>query len=157
MNTAVAESRLAPKPDHVPDALVYDFDMYFDPALVADAPARILDLVRNAPPIFWTPHDGGHWVICRHDAVARAAREWEIFSSDHLAHSAHMRAADGARIDMSNVVHPVPIMLDPPEHARYRTPLSLLCGALGLSCTPVLLVPCVKTRRPVAESLLRPF
>jgi cytochrome P450 len=121
MNTAVAESRLAPKPAHVPDALVYDFDMYFDPALVADAPARLLDVVRNAPPVFWTPHDGGHWVICRHDAVARAARDWEVFSSDHIAHSAQMR---GASIDMSEMVHPVPIMLDPPEHSKFRAPLN---------------------------------
>jgi cytochrome P450 len=121
MNAAAAESRLASKPAHVPDALVYDFDMYFDPALVADAPARLLDVARNAPPVFWTPHDGGHWVICRHDAVARAARDWEVFSSDHIAHSAQMR---GANINMSEMVHPVPIMLDPPEHSRFRAPLN---------------------------------
>lgn len=124
MNTAVAESRLADRPDHVPQSLVYDFDMYFDPALVADAPARLLDLARNAPPIFWTPHDGGQWVICRHEAVARAARDWEVFSSDHLTHSPQMQAAGGGKIDMSNVVQPVPIMLDPPEHSKFRAPLN---------------------------------
>ena len=124
MATAAAETRLAPKPDHVPQSLVYDFDMYFDPGLVADMPARVLDLVRNAPPIFWSPHDGGYWMICRHDAVARAAREWEVFSSDHLAHSAQMRAMGGAKMDMSDVVQPVPIMLDPPDHSKFRTPLN---------------------------------
>ena len=123
MATAAAKIRLAPKPDHVPDALVYDFDMYFDPALVADAPARLLDIARNAPPIFWTPYDGGHWVIGHHDAVARAARNWEIFSSDHLTHSLHMRAGE-ARVDLSDVVHPVPIMIDPPDHAKFRAPLN---------------------------------
>ena len=119
-----AKTRLAPKPDHVPQALVYDFDMYFDPGLVADMPARVLDLARNAPPIFWSPHDGGYWMICRHDAVARAAREWEVFSSDHIAHSAQMQAMGGAKIDMSNVVQPVPIMLDPPDHSKFRAPLN---------------------------------
>ena len=124
MSATAAASRLASKPDHVPDALVYDFDMYFDPALVADAPARILDLARNAPPIFWTPHNGGHWMICRHDPVFRAARNWEVFSSDHLAHSPEMQARGGAGLDPATVVQPVPIMLDPPEHAKYRAPLN---------------------------------
>jgi cytochrome P450 len=124
MATAAAETRLTPRPDHVPEALVYDFDMYFDPGLVADMPARLLDLARNAPPIFWSPHDGGFWMICRHDAVGRAARDWEVFSSDHIAHSAQMQARGGAKIDMSNVVQPVPIMLDPPNHSKFRAPLN---------------------------------
>ena len=124
MATAAAETRLTPRPDHVPEALVYDFDMYFDPGLVADMPARLLDLARNAPPIFWSPHDGGFWMICRHDAVGRAARDWEVFSSDHIAHSAQMQARGGEKIDMSNVVQPVPIMLDPPDHSKFRAPLN---------------------------------
>lgn len=115
-------AKLAPRPAHVPEALVYDFDMYFDPALVADMPARQLDLLRSAPPIFWTPHHGGHWVICSHDAVSRAAREWDVFSSDHLAHNPELLAR-GASFDRSQAIQPVPILLDPPEHTRFRAPL----------------------------------
>ena len=123
MNTTVVQRRLAPRPEHVPPSLVYDFDMYFDPELVNDAPGRFLDLARNAPPIFWSPHEGGQWYICRHDAVARAARATEVFSSDHLAHNPQMQAMSG-QVDMSKVVQPVPILLDPPEHTKYRTPLN---------------------------------
>jgi cytochrome P450 len=125
MNTTSAAGRLAPRPDHVPTGLVYDFDLYSDPQLIADAPARLLDLARNAPPIFWSPREGGQWYVCRHDAVARAARATEIFSSDHLAHNPRMQAM-GAEIDMSKVVQPVPILLDPPEHTRYRAPLNAM-------------------------------
>lgn len=124
MNATATKSRPVSKPDHIPDALVYDFDMYFDSALVADAPARLLDVARHAPPIFWTPHNGGHWVICRHDAVLRAARNWEVFSSDHLAHNPQMMARGSASVDMSSVVQPVPIMLDPPDHSKFRAPLN---------------------------------
>jgi hypothetical protein len=49
-----------PKPDHVPDALVFDYDHYFDPALHQDAHTRILEIAKTAPPIFWTPRHGGH-------------------------------------------------------------------------------------------------
>ena len=123
MSATTMESMLTPRPDHVPEELVYHFDMYFDPALVADMPARLLDIAQNAPPIFWTPHNGGHWMICSHDAVSRAARDWSIFSSDHLAHSPQMRMRAGSSVDSSNVVQPVPIMLDPPRHSKFRAPL----------------------------------
>ncbi|MGE3690603.1 MAG: cytochrome P450 [Novosphingobium sp.] len=117
-----ASASLAPRPAHVPEALVYPFDMYFDPALVADMPARQLDLLRNAPPVFWTPHNGGHWVICSHDAISRAARDWDVFSSDHIGHNAELLAS-ASNYDRSTAVNPVPIMLDPPEHTKYRAPL----------------------------------
>ena len=66
-------------PEHVPDALVYDFDHYSDPGLIADAPARIAELVRDAPPAFWTPRHGGHWMLCSHAAVYQASRDSETF------------------------------------------------------------------------------
>ena len=51
-NTALSEA--APKPDHVPESLVYDFDMFKDPAYIADPHNRIIDIIKTAPPIFWT-------------------------------------------------------------------------------------------------------
>ena len=41
-------------PDHVPPALIYDFDMFRDAALVADPHERIREIIRDAPPVFWT-------------------------------------------------------------------------------------------------------
>jgi hypothetical protein len=47
------------KPAHIPDALIYDFDAYRDPELLRDPSQRIARMVREAPPVFWTPRNGG--------------------------------------------------------------------------------------------------
>src|SRR5262249_33205033 len=70
-----------PPPAHVPSAAVYDFDMRFDPALLADPHEGIRDLLANAPPVFWTPRNGGRWVAIGHEELFKAARDPEHFSS----------------------------------------------------------------------------
>lgn len=124
MATLTEPPQLALRPEHIPAGLVYDFDMYHDPALVEDMPARVLDLASNAPPVFWTSHNGGHWVICRHQAVFDAARNWEDFSSDHIGHDRGLLDSGKPMPDMSDVLMPVPILLDPPLHAKFRSPLN---------------------------------
>jgi cytochrome P450 len=123
MATAAA-SRIAPKPDHVPDELVYDFDMYQDKALNENAPERLVDIATNAPPVFWTPHNGGMWLVTRFRLVTEAGRNWESFSSEPFSpeEAAAMRAAlpEGEQI-----YQPVPILLDPPVHTKFRKPLNL--------------------------------
>jgi cytochrome P450 len=123
----MAEAALSPaaaRPAHVPESLVVDFDLFGDPGLLADPHARILDLVKNAPPIFWTPREGGHWVLLSHRANFDASRDWEDFSSE-VVPRAHLNAmmaampAGAPRIPMA-----VPINLDPPDHAKFRTPLA---------------------------------
>ena len=59
MADVMTAPRLAQQPDHVPDELVYDFDMYHDAALNENAPDRLVDIAANAPPVFWTAHNGG--------------------------------------------------------------------------------------------------
>src|SRR3546814_6100751 len=54
------------KPDHVPDAVVYDFDYNTDVEYCRDPHARAAALVANAPPIFWTPFNGGRWMFQEH-------------------------------------------------------------------------------------------
>ncbi len=49
---ATALSPISPKPSHVPDASVVDFDFHNDPALLAAPHARVLELMRDAPPVF---------------------------------------------------------------------------------------------------------
>src|SRR5262245_40338206 len=85
MRTAISPA--APKPDHVPASAVYDFDMFHDPAFLADPHARILELVRKAPPVFWTPRNGGHWMFLSHAANFKAARDIESFSSEFVSKS----------------------------------------------------------------------
>lgn len=111
------------KPAHIPDSLVYDFDIFADPALLVDPHKRILDLLKNAPPIFWTPRRGGQWILLSHAANFNAARDTESFSNE-IVPQAHIKAMlaqlpPGA----PHIPMPVPIILDPPDHAKYRMPL----------------------------------
>lgn len=48
----------AATPAHVPASAVYDFDMYRDAALLHDPHERVREILREAPPVFWTPRNG---------------------------------------------------------------------------------------------------
>jgi cytochrome P450 len=129
----LALSPVVPKPAHVLDAVVYDFDMFADPAYVADPHARIVDLVRNAPPVFWTPRQGGHWMFIGHNAIFDAARDTETFSSEIIP-----RAQVAAMLKMMppgtpHIPQVVPITLDPPEHMKYRAPLNRPFGPKAIN------------------------
>jgi cytochrome P450 len=112
-----------PKPAHVPDSLVYDFDMFRDPAYVADPHKRILELVKNAPPVFWTPRNGGHWMLLSHSANFNAARDTESFSNEFIKRDEMAAMKAQLPPGMPHIPLPVPINLDPPEHGKYRAPL----------------------------------
>jgi cytochrome P450 len=115
---------LAPRPAHVPEELVFDFDMYRDEALSRDPHARVLELVQTAPPVFWTPRNGGHWMLTSYEANYEAGRRPELFSSAIMppeqaaAMMAHMPTGS------PRIPNLVPIFLDPPEHEKYRAPLA---------------------------------
>jgi cytochrome P450 len=113
----------APKPDHIPDAVVYDFDIFHDPALKQDAYKRAMQIVKEAPPVFWTPRNGGHWLIAGHKAVFDASRDPALFTSEYIPFEKiqEMRAAlpPGA----PHLLQPTPITMDPPTHTTYRLPL----------------------------------
>lgn len=118
-----ALSPAAPKPDHIPASLVYDFDTFADPGVKQDAHARALEITRTAPPVFWTPRNGGHWVLASHKAVFEGSRDPGLFTSE-VVPFAHIQAAranlpEGA----PHILMPTPITLDPPNHTTYRLPL----------------------------------
>ena len=116
-------SPLAPKPAHIPNALVYDFDMYREPAYLADPHARILELHRHAPPIFWTPRSGGFWVMLSHEANYKASRDTESFTSEVIPAAVREQIQAALPPGTPRLPHSVPISLDPPEHGKYRAPL----------------------------------
>lgn len=112
-----------PKPDHVPDALVYDFDLHHDPALKSDGYARVLDLVNTTPPVFWTPRNGGQWILRSHAAVFKASRDPESFSNSPLPWEQIQAINASLPEGAPKMLIPAPITLDPPHHATFRSPI----------------------------------
>lgn len=94
-------------PSHVPESLVLDFDFY-RPGPVGGDPFEALNTLRQAPDIFWTPCNGGHWVAIRGQDIRAILLDHERFSS----RSAFIPTMDRPRA--------VPLEIDPPEHAAFR-------------------------------------
>lgn len=100
-------------PDHVHSDYVVDFDFYNDPRYSPDVHEGIAQIVAESPPVFWTPRNGGHWVIAGHAALFEAVRDTVNFSSSKMGIPAHEQE-----------FKQIPIHSDPPEHAQYRAPLN---------------------------------
>jgi cytochrome P450 len=106
-------------PSHVPPHLVKDFNLYFE-----DTAEHALNTWRNLhkagePEIFWTPHNGGHWVATRADDIEEVYSNYEHFTTFPRGNAIPYRGtADphGPR--------PLPISSDPPEHTDYRRIIS---------------------------------
>src|SRR5215468_11264728 len=96
----VAETKV---PDHVPAHLVYDFHIFGDERYIADPYARAQEVIREAPPVFWSRR-GGCWYITSYDALVDAFKDVEIFSNV-------------LRTDLPEdyVYSPYPLSLDPPK------------------------------------------
>lgn len=88
---------------------VYAFDYVADPALHTDVHAAYWNLKQNAPPVFWTPAHGGHWVVTSADAAIEVLRHPDRFSSKFLSIPPN-----------PNQPKMIPESLDPPEHRPYR-------------------------------------
>jgi cytochrome P450 len=88
---------------------VYDFDYHLDPRLLDDVHDGYLTLKKEAPPVFWTPHHGGHWVAMTTEAATKVLRHPETFSSRYLSIPPN-----------PNQPKMIPESLDPPEHKAYR-------------------------------------
>lgn len=88
---------------------VYDFDYVQDAAIATDVHAAYWQLKQDAPPVFWTPANGGHWVVTSADAAIEVLRHPDRFSSRFLSIP-------------PNPMQPrmIPESLDPPEHRPYR-------------------------------------
>ncbi len=133
-------------PAHVPGSVVYSFDYNSDPGYLKDPHARAADLVGKAPPLFWTPCNGGHWVFQSHAAVTEALRDWETFSSEHFSVE-EFQAMMAALPEEERIPAPVPICVDPPLHARLRQPLQS-------SFSPKAVAARERTIRALAERLI---
>ncbi|MGE0774800.1 MAG: cytochrome P450 [Sphingomonadaceae bacterium] len=98
-------------PAHVPAELVFDFDLHLDPRLDGDPHAGYQSLHRDAPDIFFTPRNGGHWVMTRLDDITDAMFQPDLFSS---AVTAVPTPPPDRALNFP------PLEMDNPEHRKYR-------------------------------------
>lgn len=101
------------KPDHVPQELVVDFDFISLPGCEDDIQAGYQRFQQEYPDIFWTPHNGGHWVATRAEDIVFMQRNTDVFSSRMVTLPPFPEGTPPQ----------LPLELDPPIHAQYRRPL----------------------------------
>ena len=123
MTNAATLSPKVPKPPHIPDTVVYDFDMFADPGYTAGPHQRLLDLIENAPPVFWTPRNGGHWIFLSYAANFNAARDTETFSSEMMPMALVEQLIANLPPGTPRIPLAKPVSIDPPEHGKFRIPL----------------------------------
>ncbi len=100
---------LAERPDHVPPEMVHDADIFNLPGAQDDVHLAWKRLQGEAPRIFWTPRNGGYWMITR-------AADIEALQKD----DAHF-SMKGALVPNRPRPFPAPPMdMDPPDHAPWR-------------------------------------
>jgi cytochrome P450 len=97
--------------------------MFYDEAFLDSPHTRILDLLKNAPPVFWTPYNGGHWMLISHSANFEAARAPETFSSEMVPLALIEQFMASLPEGTPRIPLPLPICLDPPAHGIHRLPL----------------------------------
>ena len=99
-------------PDHVKQEQVVDFDMNHVNALHEDIHLGLNAIYSQVPDIFYTLHNGGHWVVKGFDMVRRVTMDSEHFSTAEI---------DIPKVPSENKL--IPLNLDPPDHAPYRAML----------------------------------
>lgn len=119
MNAHTAVSRRIP--DHVPPELVYDFDIYADARVSSDVQRTYAEAIADAPDIFWSPANGGHWLVKRFDAIAAVATDPEHFS---------VREMQIPRVE--NPPFFIPLSLDPPDNLPYRRAMAPMFGPTAI-------------------------
>lgn len=110
-------------PSHVPPELVYEYDIYEPGPAGSDFFAELYKLKQKAPAIFWTPCNEGHWYITDAKLAAEVLKDSARFSSRMLVAPKSNNPENGF----------VPIFLDPPEHTKFRTHLSVALSRKGVA------------------------
>ncbi len=110
-----ADGGLSRAPAHVPERLIFDFDVYNAAGPDQDFHLAIKRLHDpGVPEVFWTPRHGGHWVLTRGEDIHKAFADYDHFSS----HALTVPRSTAPAVPL------YPIFLDPPEHTKYRALLN---------------------------------
>jgi cytochrome P450 len=98
-------------PSHVPPERVVDVDIYRMPGSDVDAHAGWKQLQDSSPrSLWWTPRNGGHWIVTRGRDIADIYADHDHFSSRITI----VPREFGEQFPLR------PTTLDPPEHRLYR-------------------------------------
>jgi cytochrome P450 len=103
-------------PEHVPEHLVRDFNMYAPPGIEKDfheAWARLLQ-EDDSCPLVWTQQNEGHWLPTRSSIIEEILTDYSRFSSRSIILPKSHSADHGL----------LPTTIDPPEHHFYRKTLN---------------------------------
>jgi cytochrome P450 len=114
MNTSPSASSLPAYrvPGHVPAQLVVDFDAYRPMQGEAYYHEPYARMQQTVPDIFWSPYNGGHWVLTRRDHLAEVFADPSRFTSSQGASVDKVRKPGEPRL--------APIELDPPQQQLFR-------------------------------------
>lgn len=110
-----------PVPDHVPPHLVFDFDIYDDPRIDEDVQGSYARALADAPDLFWTTANGGHWIARRFDLISAIVTDPEHFS---------VREMQIPRV--KNPPFFIPLSLDPPDNLPYRRAMTPMFGPVAI-------------------------
>jgi cytochrome P450 len=119
---SIASIELPPViPDHVPPHLVFPFDIYNDQRINQDVQGSYVEALAEAPDIFWTPLNGGHWMVKGFDAIQSVVTDPEHFS---------VREMQIPRVE--NPPFFIPLSLDPPESLPFRRAMMPMFGPVAV-------------------------
>lgn len=108
-------------PAHVPADLVFDFDIYADPRIGEDVQGSYAAALADAPDVFWTTLNGGHWIVKGFDAIGAVVTDPEHFS---------VREMQIPRVE--NPPFFIPLSLDPPDNLPYRRAMMPMFGPVAI-------------------------
>ncbi|MGE0384534.1 MAG: cytochrome P450 [Gammaproteobacteria bacterium] len=100
-------------PAHVSPARVLDYDMFHDPGLLDDPTRRFEELLKSAPEFFYTPRNGGHWVVIGREAISEMLQRLDLFTTVDMGIPPPPLGAPVNRVP--------PLDLDPPDHGPLRS------------------------------------
>lgn len=95
----------------VPENLLSDFDLVADPEMMRNPQQRMTDaLVNDGRDIFYTPHNGGHWIVTNYEMGHEILSNPELYGSFPI----------GVPANYEQRPRLIPLESDPQSHPRYR-------------------------------------
>lgn len=106
----MATTEALPIPDHVRPTLVRDFDFVTDLHAGGDLHLNAKKLHHGGPDIFYTPRQGGHWVVTRYADAEHIVKNFSDFTNDSMSIP-----------KVENPYRLIPTESNPPLHSDYRS------------------------------------